>query len=117
MEISAGKLNRVRFFVLLRLVAHAQANGGSTVDSQLQFVEPPSLPVFDPNRVLGNKANSTTGDVETPNSGTEKTTHLLNALQRVGQQENGAFYIEPLSHRDKRKYASIFIKSDPSGSG
>eukprot|EP00392_Amoebophrya_sp_AT5.2_P012571 g12678.t1 len=97
-EEGSGRLNRVQFFILLRLIAHAQAADNGMPGPGMEFVEPPSLPLFDPEFVLGMRgpgAGAPTAQATSP----------------------GAFYCEPLSKKEKKKYASIFVKTDENGDG
>ncbi|CAD7923753.1 unnamed protein product [Amoebophrya sp. A120] len=101
-EESTGNLNRVQFFILLRLIAHAQAADNAMPSPGLQFVEPPSLPLFDPNFVLA--------------GGTTVADAAAAPAAAVASQP-GAFVCEPLSRKERKKYAAIFLKTDSNGDG
>ncbi|CAD7929837.1 unnamed protein product [Amoebophrya sp. A25] len=94
-EEGTGKLNRLQTFILLRLIAHSQAVENGMPSPDVQFVEPPSLPLFDPSTVLG----------------------LGTAISAPSLQRAGAFYCEPMTKKDKKKYAAIFAKTDENSDG
>jgi len=102
-EGGSGKLNRLKFFILLRLIAHTQASGMSLVNPSLQFIEPPNLPYFESQSFLGNMEG---GAAATGGAAEEAT---------KAAEESGAFFIEPLTGKDKRKYTDIFNKTAQDG--
>ena len=122
-----GRLNRLRLFVLMRLIAHAQAADMQTVSADCQFLEPPSLPVFDlavlnGGRVLnelGGSAHAAGGESSTPPE--QQADDVLNNLEQqmhtMMLKQPGAFYCEPMTAKDRKKYLGIFAKTDTNGDG
>lgn len=127
-----GLLSMDRFFVALRLCAHAQSN--RPVAPELANLEPPMLPdVQDvPRRrgdsecsPVGSRAPSIVGntsdisDLQPVISGGEALVRRAADSARQGAKSPRSFYRERWapSARERRKYATLFQRTDKNGDG